>query len=122
MDKIEPLHAFEQLKILSDSRRMSILRLLMAGPATLTQLGAALGESPAWVRHHVKILESAGLIQINEVRITAAHNLNSIIRSEFDPLMKCSPDGDDRKNIVISCALDRFYFWRLDRKLDDVAP
>lgn len=71
MEKIEPLHTFEQLKLLADSRRMSILRLLMAEPATLTQLGAALGESPAWVRHHVKILESGGLIQISEVRVTA---------------------------------------------------
>jgi putative molybdopterin biosynthesis protein len=71
MDKIEPLHAFEQLKLLADSRRMSILRLLMAAPATLTQLGATLDESPAWVRHHVKILEAAGLIQISEVRVTA---------------------------------------------------
>ena len=71
MDKIETLHAFEQLKLLADSRRMSILRLLMAGPATLTQLGATLGESPAWVRHHVKILETAGLIEIRELRVTA---------------------------------------------------
>ena len=69
MKKIEPLHAFEQIKLLSDSNRMSILRLLMAEPATLTQLGAIMGESPAWVRHHVKILETAGLIQISEVRI-----------------------------------------------------
>lgn len=70
METIEPLHAFEQLKLLSDARRMSILRLLMAEPATLTQLGAAMGESPAWVRHHVKILEAAGLIEISEVRVT----------------------------------------------------
>jgi hypothetical protein len=43
----------------------------MAAPATLTQLGATLDESPAWVRHHVKILESGMLIEIAEVRITA---------------------------------------------------
>jgi len=71
MDKIEPLHAFEQLKLLADSRRMNLLRLLMAEPATLTQLGVKVGESPAWVRHHIKILEAAGLIEINEVRVTA---------------------------------------------------
>ena len=70
MNKIESLHGFEQLKVLSDSNRMSVLRLLMAEPATLTQLGAVLGRSPAWVRHHVKILESAGLIQICEIRVT----------------------------------------------------
>src|SRR5512133_2302962 len=70
MDKIETLHAFEQLKILSDARRLDILRRLMAEPATLTQLGATLKESPAWVRHHIKILESAGLVEIAEVRVT----------------------------------------------------
>jgi putative molybdopterin biosynthesis protein len=71
MDKIETLHAFEQLKILADARRLDILRRLMAEPATLTQLGATLKESPAWVRHHIKILESAGLVEIAEVRVTA---------------------------------------------------
>ena len=71
MDQIQTVHAFEQLKILADSRRLTILRLLMATPATLTQLGAILGESPAWVRHHLKTLESGGLIEINEVRVTA---------------------------------------------------
>lgn len=71
MDKIEPLRAFEQIKILADANRMAILRLLMAGPATLTQLGISMGEHPAWVRHHVKILEAARLIEISEVRITA---------------------------------------------------
>ncbi|HEY3310827.1 MAG TPA: substrate-binding domain-containing protein [Anaerolineales bacterium] len=71
MEQIEPLHAFEQLKLLSDSRRMHILRLLMAGPATLTQLGSVLRESPAWVRHHVKVLEAAKLIEISEVKVTA---------------------------------------------------
>jgi molybdate-binding protein len=81
MDKIEALHAFEQLKQLSDSRRLTILRLLMAEPATLTQLGQKLGQSPAWVRHHIKILElaghhikileAAGLIEISEKRVVA---------------------------------------------------
>ena len=71
MDQIQTVHAFEQLKILADSRRLTILRLLMATPATLPQLGAILGESPAWVRHHLKTLESGGLIEINEVRVTA---------------------------------------------------
>ena len=71
MDKIVAVHTFDQLKILADSNRLKILRLLMAAPATLTQLGATLDESPAWVRHHVKILESGMLIEIAEVRITA---------------------------------------------------
>jgi putative molybdopterin biosynthesis protein len=70
MDKVETLHAFEQIKLLSDSRRLQILRLLMAGPASLTQLARTLGQSPAWVRHHILALESANLIELSEVRIT----------------------------------------------------
>jgi putative molybdopterin biosynthesis protein len=70
MDKVETLHAFEQIKLLSDSRRLHILRLLMAGPASLTQLARTLGQSPAWVRHHILALESAKLIELSEVRIT----------------------------------------------------
>jgi putative molybdopterin biosynthesis protein len=71
MEKVQTLHAFEQIKILADANRMNILRLLMAEPATLTQLGVLLGEHPAWVRHHVKILEAGGLIEISELRVTA---------------------------------------------------
>lgn len=71
MDKVDTLHAFEQLKILADAHRLGILRRLMAEPATLTQLGQTLKESPAWVRHHLKILETAGLVEIAEIRVTA---------------------------------------------------
>jgi putative molybdopterin biosynthesis protein len=70
MDKVETLHAFEQIKLLSDARRLQILRLLMASPASLTQLARALGQSPAWVRHHILALEAANLIELSEVRIT----------------------------------------------------
>jgi putative molybdopterin biosynthesis protein len=70
MNKVETLHAFEQIKLLSDTRRLQILRLLMASPASLTQLSRNLNQSPAWVRHHILALESARLIELSEVRIT----------------------------------------------------
>lgn len=70
MNKVETLHAFEQIKLLSDSRRLQILRLLMAYPASLTQLARILNQSPAWVRHHILALEAAELIELSEVRIT----------------------------------------------------
>jgi len=54
----------------SDPRRLSILKQLMDAPATLTQLGKALGEHPAWIRHHLKILEQAGLVKLSEVKIS----------------------------------------------------
>jgi len=63
-----PIQTFEQIKCLADSRRLGILRLLMAEPATLTNIGALLGRSPAWVQHHLRALESAGLVELAEVR------------------------------------------------------
>ena len=65
---VERLNSYEQIKLLADAHRLSILRHLMAGPASLTQLGHALGKHPAWVRHHLVRLEQAGLIEISETR------------------------------------------------------
>jgi putative molybdopterin biosynthesis protein len=52
-----------QMKTLGHPRRLAILRRLMSAPATLSQLGEQLGESPAHVRHHLKALEEAGLVE-----------------------------------------------------------
>ncbi len=69
MFPIQPLRSFEQLKLLADPRRLAILRQLMAGPASLTLLGKALCQHPAWVRHHLKQLEAAGLVELVETRV-----------------------------------------------------
>ncbi|CAG1013643.1 hypothetical protein ANAEL_04761 [Anaerolineales bacterium] len=70
MKTVEPVRTFEQIKLLADSRRMEILRLLMASPATLTGLAQVLKQSPAWVRHHILALEAGGLIEVCEIRRT----------------------------------------------------
>lgn len=70
MKQVEPIRTFDQIKLLADSRRMDILRLLMDAPATLTQLARTLKRSPAWIRHHILTLESASLIEVSEVRRT----------------------------------------------------
>ena len=69
--EFKSLNSFEQIKLLADPRRMAILRRVMNSPATLTQLGRELGKHPAWIQHHVKVLLSAGLIELDEVKITA---------------------------------------------------
>ena len=66
---IQPLRSFQQLKLLADPRRLAILRQLMAAPASLTMLGKALGVHPAWVRHHLKVLETTGLVELVETRV-----------------------------------------------------
>ena len=70
MKTVQPVQSFDKIKLLADSRRMEILRLLMASPATLTHLARTLKQSPAWIRHHILTLESANLIEVSEVRKT----------------------------------------------------
>src|SRR5512138_3465911 len=70
MKKVEPIHSFGNIKLLADPRRMEILRLLMAAPATLTQLARTMKQSPAWIRHHILALETADLVEVSEVRKT----------------------------------------------------
>ena len=67
MKKIQSIQTFEQIKLLADERRLEILRLLMAEPATLSQLARQLGQSPAWVRHHTGKLLAAELIELDRV-------------------------------------------------------
>jgi putative molybdopterin biosynthesis protein len=73
MHNVERLRSYEQMKLLADPRRLAILRRLLAGPATLTQLGRGMQEHPAWIRHHLKLLEQAGLVEIAEVRASAGY-------------------------------------------------
>ncbi|MFM8319527.1 MAG: substrate-binding domain-containing protein, partial [Chloroflexota bacterium] len=61
-------HDISLFKVLSHPQRLAILRRLMAAPATLTQLGEAFEESPAHIRHHLKALEAAGLVEFAGAR------------------------------------------------------
>ena len=70
MKKVHLIQTFEQIKVLADERRIEILRLLMAAPATLSQLAQQLGQSPAWVRHHTEKLIASELIELDRVITT----------------------------------------------------
>lgn len=69
MEDIRRIQDFAQLKTLADPRRLTILRLVMARAYTLSQLGDALGLHPAKVRHHLKQLEAAGLVELVDTRV-----------------------------------------------------
>jgi putative molybdopterin biosynthesis protein len=68
MEDFQELQAFSAIKLLSDERRLAVIQLLMLAPATLTQLGEQLGMSAARVRHHLKILESAGMVELDHTQ------------------------------------------------------
>ncbi|NPV10083.1 MAG: helix-turn-helix domain-containing protein [Anaerolineae bacterium] len=63
MNSLRQLEGLDEMRVLADERRLAILQRLMAAPATLSQLGQALGRHPAWVRHHLKQLEEVGLVE-----------------------------------------------------------
>ena len=68
MENVQRVSDLGQIRLLADGRRLAILQRLMAGPATLTQLGQAFGKHPAWIRHHIKQLEKAGLVHLHSTR------------------------------------------------------
>ncbi len=70
MKEIETVRSFGNIKLLADPRRLEILRLLMAAPATLTHLARTMRRSPAWIRHHILALASADLVEVGEIRKT----------------------------------------------------
>lgn len=86
MKQVKSIHSFANIKILADPRRMDILRLLMAAPATLTQLARTLKQSPAWIRHHILALEAAHLVEVSEIRKTGKV-MEKFYRAQADALL-----------------------------------
>jgi putative molybdopterin biosynthesis protein len=73
MEEISHIGAIDTVRVLANEERLRLLRLLMRGPATLTQLGTVVGHHPAWVRHHILSLEQAGLVELVETRPTKGY-------------------------------------------------
>ena len=73
MDEVRHIEAIGTVRVLANDERLRLLRMLMNGAATLTQLGAAVGHHPAWVRHHLLSLEQAGLVELVETRPTKGY-------------------------------------------------
>jgi DNA-binding transcriptional ArsR family regulator len=63
-----PLHrtltGAEEIGAYLHATRMRILEVLAAGPATLSQIAAAMGVHPANLTRHARVLQNAGLIRL----------------------------------------------------------
>jgi DNA-binding transcriptional ArsR family regulator len=64
----QTLADFDQIKIIADAQRLALLRRLMAGPASLAELGRHFDETPAHLRHHLKALEQVGVVALDSTR------------------------------------------------------
>ncbi len=69
MRNLDHITTTDPLRVLGDERRLAILRLLMAKPMTLSQLGRTLDAYPAKVRHHLIQLEEAGLVEMTATKV-----------------------------------------------------
>lgn len=89
----------EQFRALGDHTRSRIISLLTEKAATTSQLAEALGQPKGSVGHHLKVLESAGLIRVVRTRQVRAITekyygrtarlfmVHDIGRDEADPFM-----------------------------------
>ncbi|HSW10525.1 MAG TPA: metalloregulator ArsR/SmtB family transcription factor [Bacillota bacterium] len=68
MKRVHTVRRPEEFKALADARRIKVLGWLTQGEFTVTQLAERLGEIPATMHHHVKLLERAGLVKIAYTR------------------------------------------------------
>jgi putative molybdopterin biosynthesis protein len=108
MDELRRIESLEQIEVLADRRRLAILRLLMAKPSTLSQIGRALGEHPAWVRHHLKRLEQAGLVEISKVQVNGGY-VEKYYQAKSQAFIfqkMILPDYEEGETIVLQCSHD----------------
>lgn len=73
MKSFKLLNSIDPIRTLSDPHRQKILQLLMSKPMTISQLGRELGEYPAGIRHHVMLLEKAGLVIMGDIKASAGY-------------------------------------------------
>ncbi|MEN6431059.1 MAG: substrate-binding domain-containing protein, partial [Coriobacteriales bacterium] len=93
----------EQLVTIADDARLAILRRVMARPLTITQLGEMFGRHPAWIRHHILMLQRAGLVELAEERqvrnYTEKYYRASARAYRADVLIV--PDAGDNPEVVV---------------------
>lgn len=68
MEEVIYIATIEQMRGIADPIRLRIFERLVREQLTVTQLGVALGESPAKLHYHVRELEQLGFIKLVETR------------------------------------------------------
>jgi molybdopterin molybdotransferase/putative molybdopterin biosynthesis protein len=109
LEEISHIGAIDTVRVLANEERLRLLRLLMRGPATLTQLGGIVDHHPAWVRHHVLSLEQAGLVELVETRPTKGYveKFYCATARAYAVDFMVLPDEGDRGLLVILGSDDR---------------
>ena len=93
----------DQLGALADEHRLALLRRLMCGPSTLSRLGRDFDRHPAWIRHHLKRLESVGLVEYAGEKTTRNYTekFYRATSSAFAVHLLVAPDTGARKTVMM---------------------
>jgi putative molybdopterin biosynthesis protein len=120
MQPLGTINRPDQLAALSDEHRLALLRRLMCGPSTISRLGRDFDRHPAWVRHHLKRLESVGLVELAGVRTTRNYT-EKFYRATTGALavhMLVAPDSGS-KRLMVALGSDDFALQLLADALND---
>lgn len=86
----------ELFRAVADSHRRALLQLLVAGPATVTDLARRLGEARASAAYHAGVLVAAGLAEWRGHWIAATPGRLRVLSHYFDDALLGAARGEAR--------------------------
>jgi DNA-binding transcriptional ArsR family regulator len=110
----------EQLRALADDVRLQIVKLLRERAQSTTELAAQVGLAKGTVSHHLKVLESAGLIRVVRTRKVRALTESIYGRVARLYLLKGADEDRTSTHVRLSAADARRFQQRLARLRRDI--
>ena len=105
MDNVKKLNTLEEVKAFSDPYRLEILNCFyrLERPLTVKQVADQIGDTPAKVHYHVKMMEKAELLVL-----VYTEEVNGIIAKYYEPTARLfSIDKDDHSETISNLILNQ---------------
>jgi putative molybdopterin biosynthesis protein len=121
MQPLGMINRQDQLAALSDEHRLALLRRLMCGPSTISRLGRDFDRHPAWIRHHIKRLQAAGLVEPAGERTTRNYT-EKFYRASASALavhLLIAPDPGS-KRLMVALGSDDFALQLLTEEFNEM--
>jgi DNA-binding transcriptional ArsR family regulator len=111
----------EQLRALAGEARLQIVTLLRERAASTTELAEQVGLAKGTVSHHLKVLESAGLVRVVRTRRVRALTESIYGRVARLYLLKSSEEAGSHLRVRLSATDARRFEQRVERLRRDIA-
>lgn len=109
----------DTLKVLADSRRLSILKAIGSKPITVKQIAKRVGIPPTKLYYHMNMMEKHNIIQVAETRVVSGiiEKLYTITAKTYRPGPDLLTTGDTQAN---SQNLESMVFSVMDNVRDEL--